>query len=134
MRGFLSSLIISFISTNGKQGIMNGDGKILAKPIYEEIWSFGSEGLAKVKLGTKYGFVDQTGEARVPAKYVDLGMFADGLVKANSGGKWGYIDVSGKVVIAPQFEAARDFAGGHAKVWKNGVEGSIDKVGTFTAR
>ena len=65
---------------------------------YDWVGSF-SEGLAKVKLGDKYGFIDKTGKEVVPPKYDDLVFFSKGLAKVELDGQWGLVDRTSKEII-----------------------------------
>lgn len=75
----------------------------------------------------RWGFIDETGELVIPAKYVAVGHFSHGLAPIYvggvaptdtplHGGKWAFIDRDGKVVIEPQFDDAAPFSDGLAKV------------------
>jgi hypothetical protein len=54
-----------------------------------------SEGLARVELNGKYGFVDREGKEIIPVKYDDAHVFEDGLALVMFNGNWGYIDKNG---------------------------------------
>ncbi|EKN0144217.1 WG repeat-containing protein, partial [Campylobacter coli] len=42
------------------------------KPKFDSIWDF-SEGLAKVELNRKYGFMDKNGKIVIEPKFDDIG-------------------------------------------------------------
>ena len=67
---------------------------------YKNIGDF-SEGLARVKLNDKWGFIDKTGKEVVPPKYDETGNFHEGLAKVKLNGKYGFIDTTGKEVVPP---------------------------------
>jgi hypothetical protein len=88
-------------------------------PVFDEVEAF-SEGLAKVKLGDKYGYVNTKGERVIPATYREAKDFTEGMAAVSTDGtSWGYIDKSGKVVISEKYLEANSFSNGLAKV---GVE------------
>ena len=104
------------------------------------IWDF-SEGLAKVKINDKYGFINTKGEIVIEAKYESASDFSEGLAVVGipdtekestqyyKPEKYGYIDKDGNVVIEPQYEGCSDFKDGKATV-KKGIKGAfIDKTG-----
>ena len=101
---------------------------------YNEVWLF-SEGLAKVKLNDKWGFVDfKTGKEVVPPKYDWLGVGTidvreGGLARVKLNGKWGYVNKEGEEVIPPKYDEAYPFHKGLAAVELNGKCGFINTEG-----
>ena len=87
------------------------------------------EGLAKVRLKGKYGFVDKTGREVIPCMYDSAGVFSDRLAKVELNGRWGVIDKTGKEVIPFKYAWAGEFKEGLAPVQLNGKCGYIDKSG-----
>ena len=57
------------------------------------------EGLAKVRLKGKYGFVDKTGREVIPLKYDDAYGLDKGLATVKLNGKWGMINCLGIEVV-----------------------------------
>ena len=88
-----------------------------------------SEGLAKVELNGKYGFIDITGQEVIPLKYDDAYVFREGLAEVKLNGKWGYIDKTGKEIISLKYDYTHSFYDGLASVKLNGKSGFIDKTG-----
>src|SRR5207249_1477743 len=91
------------------------------------------EGLAAVRLGDKWGYIDKQGMLVISPRFDRASMFAEGLAAveidrtgdrsavcqtddASCVGKWGYIDKRGTLVIAAQFDAAEGFREGLARV------------------
>lgn len=98
------------------------------------------EGLAAVKIGGKWGFIDKSGQFVIEPQFsskfstsAGATVFSEGLAPAAIDGKWGFIDKTGKFVIAPAFEAAYPFSEGLAVVGVKSAdgykEGFIDKNG-----
>ncbi len=94
-------------------------------------------GLARVKMNKKWGFIDTTGGVVVPLKYDEVCNFSEGLAKVrikkngSSGGGWGLIDTKGQVIVKPMFDWIYDFENGKAKVKADGEEGYIDRNGNL---
>jgi hypothetical protein len=95
---------------------------------YESTGDF-SEGLARVKLNGKWGYIDKTGKEVIPLKYDHAGNFYEGLADVKLNDKWGYIDKTGKEVIPLKYDDAGNFDEGLAYVKMNGKYGYIDKTG-----
>ena len=87
------------------------------------------DGLALVKKGSKWGFIDKTGEVVIPLEYGDVGSFSEGLAAAEKDGKYGFIDKTGKVVIPLEYDNVGGFSEGLAAAEKGKKYGFIDKTG-----
>jgi WG containing repeat len=100
-----------------KWGLVHESGTIITPPQFDDInivhplSRVFRNGLAKVKVNGKYGFVDETGKFIIPATliYVDDFGFDPQITPAQSGGKWGYINRQGKFIIPPRFTEAQNF-------------------------
>ena len=90
----------------------------IAPPKYDCAYSF-SEGMARVCLGGKYGFIDKINREAVPLIYdytddfindmaaVNIGAETYGSTfdyYMNSGGKWGFVDKTGMEVISCKYD------------------------------
>lgn len=79
-----------------------------------------NEGLAAVKRGGQWGYVNASGQLVVPPRYDGAFAFSQGRAAVHRGGRWGYIDTTGREVIPLQFADARVFANGTAEVSRDG--------------
>lgn len=61
------------------------------------------DGLAKARIGDKYGFIYPTGKIAVPIEFDYCEEFSNGYAMIRQQDKWGAIDKSGKMVIEPAF-------------------------------
>jgi len=114
---------------NDKYGFkVASTGEIIIPLIYDDAWGF-SEGLAKVKLNGKWGFIDKTGKEVIPLKYDGADDFSEGLASVKLNDKYGFIDKTGKEVIPLKYDYADNFREGLASVKLNGKWGFIDKTG-----
>lgn len=95
---------------------------------YSYIESF-SEGLAKVKLNDKCGYIDKIGREVISLKYDNAYPFREGLAAVRLNGKCGYINKTGKEVIPLIYDSIGYFREGKAKVKLNGETFYIDKNG-----
>ncbi|HBK2048805.1 TPA: WG repeat-containing protein [Campylobacter coli] len=50
---------------------MDKNGEFAIKPKFDDIWDF-SEGLAKVKLNGRWGFIDRSGKFVIEPKFDDI--------------------------------------------------------------
>src|SRR6476469_1651030 len=105
----------------GRAGYIDKDGKFAINPQFDSGAPF-SDGLAAVRMGSAWGFIDHSGRVVIPAKFQVPGPmpleFAEGLAAVNQGPGTpiGFIDKNGNMVIAPQFEYALRFSNGLALV------------------
>ena len=97
--------------------------------IYEEAWPF-ENGLARVKFGNKYGYIDKHQNQIIPCKYEDLGDFKNGLAYFKVNDRYGYINVKDQEVIPALYEKAFNFENEIVKVYFKNMEGYISKRGT----
>ncbi len=70
------------------------------------------EGLAAVRRGGQWGFVDKEGQEVVPCRYDEVRDFSGDLAAVRLGGKWGFVDKSGKEVVPCRYDEVRDFRDG----------------------
>lgn len=117
-----------FIDKMGKMVIGKTNKRIVigmrtfTSPKFDEARDF-SEGLAPVRVGAHWGYVNRQGQFAIQLKFEGAKGFSDGLAPVTPDGvKWGYIDKSGKIIIAPQFADAGSFSEGLAPiaVYRNG--------------
>jgi len=89
-------------------------------------------GLARVKLNRKWGYIDTTGALIVSPKYDEVENFSEGLARVRVTQKgWGLINTSGIEIVKPMFQWIYDFQNGKAKVKAGGQEGYIDRNGNL---
>ncbi|MCK5371155.1 MAG: WG repeat-containing protein, partial [Cyclobacteriaceae bacterium] len=95
-----------------------------------EAYSF-SEGLALIRNGKKYGFINQKGDIAIKAEYDDANYFKEGLAAVMKNDNWGYINQTGEFVIEQRFDAAFPFSNNFAVVKSGGKFGLINKNGDW---
>ena len=114
--------------SNNQSGYIDRTGKIVISPQFNEAHWF-EDGLAVVKIGSKFGFIDKTGKIVINPQFDQANWFEEGLSVVNIGDKWGYIDKTGKIVINPQFDSVSPFEDGLADVQIGRKFVYIDKTG-----
>lgn len=140
----LKSLRFIKFEENGKWGLMNNNGLVLAPAKYDEIGRFNEEfdpieeGYTRVGLNGHFGYIDSTGK-EISKMYYDDAHFAfgEGLAGVSSSGKWGFINTKGETVIPHEFTIVGGFSDGLSTVSKtpdDGMyhftnKGAIDKTG-----
>jgi hypothetical protein len=114
---------------NGKWGFYDVKTKKNIIPHeYDLVYQF-SNGLAPVKKGMKWGYIDIKNQLIIEYKFDDANPFSEGLAAVKLNGKKGYINMKGEVVILPQFDTAADFKNGVAEVEKESIVFYINKSG-----
>lgn len=86
-------------------------------------------GLARVRLNKKWGFIDTTGAIIIPIKYNEVENFSDGYAKVRIGQRWGLMEKTGKEIIKPTFDEIGPFVNGKAKVMRDGTEYYMNENG-----
>lgn len=94
-------------------------------------WGKGfSNGLAKISVNGKAGFINTKGEIIIQPKLKDAGRFSENLAPfENDDGKWGYINSNGETAIKPRFDWAISFSEGLALIQVGELWGFIDRSG-----
>ena len=82
-----------FFVANGRCGFKK-DGVVAIPAKYDYAEDF-SEGLAKVTLNGKWGYIDKSGNEVIPIKYDDAYSFENGKAEVLLKGKYGTIDKQG---------------------------------------
>jgi WG containing repeat len=90
-----------------------------------------AEGLASVRLGKDYGFIDKTGAFVIKPQFAFAGNFSEGLAFVKLGREGGYIDHVGHWVIGPSedYLNGREFRERMAAVDFEQGWGYIDRAG-----
>ncbi|MBS1795724.1 MAG: WG repeat-containing protein [Acidobacteria bacterium] len=95
-------------------------------------WGIGfSEGLAKIVVGGKSGFIDRNGQIVIKPQFKRAGCFSNGLAVVEINDKWGYINRQGNIAIPANFDAADNFSEDLALVKVGELWGFIDNSGEF---
>jgi serine/threonine-protein kinase len=94
--------VIFAVNTAWKVGYFtDANGRFLFKKQFQDVEAF-SDGLARVKIGDRYGFLNTKGELAIPCVYDSATSFEDGLAEVATGTKYGCIDTDGQIVIPLQ--------------------------------
>src|SRR6266536_220632 len=88
----------------------------------------GTQSLFAVEKDGKWGFIDSTGQIKIPFQVDGANKFREGLALVRSGKKKVFIDTNGKEVIAPEFDIVNDFSEGIAAVNIGQVRNSIGLI------
>ncbi|MDR1163209.1 MAG: WG repeat-containing protein, partial [Candidatus Accumulibacter sp.] len=100
--------------------------------VFDKAEDFDADGIAKVRQGGLYGFLDRQGNFLATPRFDDAGYFWYGLAEVKVGEKWGYIDKTGALVIPARFEDTGAFAAnGLAAAREKGKWGYIDRKGEW---
>lgn len=130
--GYFSNGLAWAKTVDKKLGYIDQTGKWIIEPQFEAGKEFDSKsGLARVKQGEKWTYVNKKGEIVTISDSESLGDFSEGLAEGKKGALKGFYDNKGQWVIKPQFEDVRSFQNGYAAAKLNGKWGLIDKTGKW---
>lgn len=131
----------------GLFGFINDLGMWVIPPRFESVQSFGSHGMARVRLGNRYGAINAAGQFVIPAVFSNSNSATAAMQSIVKGrlaglelwaqedsatGLFGYLDHYGRWAIAPQFRSASAFNRNLAVVQiSDGHWGAIDNRGTM---
>lgn len=93
-----------------RSGFITQTGEILfTHPFLSDSRDF-CEGLAAVKIGNKWGYIDRQGKIKIPPQFMGAQDFSEELAAViDVRGKWGYISKTGYFVIPPKFNPVLEF-------------------------
>ncbi|MDP9916635.1 hypothetical protein J2W24_002282 [Variovorax boronicumulans] len=126
--------LATFKGGNHRHGYMDASGEPRIPARYVEASGFARNGLAKVRIGEKWGFIDTAGNVAIEPVFDDLSSFcyAGFAVFLHTNNKWGCIDATGDVVIDPVYDDIDlSFDPQVLEVVRDGVRGYITKAGTW---
>lgn len=119
-------------------------GEIAIKPKFDFMYEqeVFRDGLARVKEGGKWDYIDKNENMAIRPQFDKASSFAAGFARVAVGvpvperfladnGKMGVIDKCGRFVVRPDFEEATPFEDGVALVRVGPKWGYIDRSGTF---
>jgi hypothetical protein len=112
-------------------GFVSQRGELVIPTTLEDIFYGFQESLAPVEQNGKWGFIDTSGNWRIPPQFFGVRLFSEGLASVRIDSKYGFIDTSGKWVIEPQFGEVGSFDAGVASVELDDNWGAIDKTGKW---
>src|SRR5688572_8029010 len=93
--------------------LIDRSGAVLASLDAEAASAF-REGLSRVKIGGRWGFVGPDGATVIPPSLSQVSDFHEGRAAAEKDGLWGFIDPSGAWAVPARYQAARELSGGLA--------------------
>ena len=121
---------LCWVLKNGKYGFINSSGKVKIDFVFDRASNF-SEGLACVKFGDVYYYINKYGKKK-SYEYKEIRSLNNGYgaLKA-SNGKWGFVNSNGKEVITCYYDKVGDFIDGYAFVVLGDAIGIIDQNGKY---
>jgi hypothetical protein len=119
-------------------GFINTSGEFEINPQYEYFEFYDSEsswgnypqhgffeGLARVMVDQKIGYIDSTGKMVIQPQFTYGGNFVNGLARVTVNGKMGFINKKGVLVVPAIYDSAFNFYQGRAAVEVDGKWGFI---------
>ena len=98
---------VACVTVNGKQGIIDMNGNMLAAPQYSKIYTF-NEGLALAYRDGKCGYLNLKGEEAIEFKYKQGSNFSNGTATVRIGDKYGVITASGRTVVSCEYDTVNE--------------------------
>jgi len=125
------------VPENGKPQFIDDKGNVKFTVSTGEVCGIFNEGLAPVKIGEKWGYLDKTGKIKINAQFDYAYLFSDGLAAVAMTNKekgetlWGFVNNKGDIAINYQFKNVGKFNSGLAIVYDGKKYGYIDKTGKY---
>jgi len=107
-------------------GYLNSKMKVAIPPKFDCIWNF-INGLAKVKLNKKWGFINQDDFQVIPIIYdATENLPGHEMLKVCLSNQWGFVDWQNQPIIEPAYDWISNFHNGLAIVKRSDKYGAID--------
>lgn len=117
---------VALVWKNKLVGLINKDGKELAKPEYEKIGAFGSDNLAFTTMSGKVGIINLDGKVIVRNDYESISQFNGALAITKKDGLYGIINKKGKVLVKNEYQKLKVGKYGDVRAVKDGQEILLD--------
>lgn len=114
---------------NNQAGYIDTTGKIVVPIIYDEAFYYAKDGIALVKTGKCYRYIDKNAKIISSVDYESAGTFSEGLAVVSNDMLYGFIDTQGYEIIPLMYSHAENFSNKRAKVELDGKSFYIDKSG-----
>lgn len=95
---------VLLFAENNKYGVWDQDHVVLTDRLYDKIYIPAFDGILKVKLNGRIGFITLKGKPLTECKYDAAHDFIEGMAAVRQEGKWGFINRQGKEVIPCKYE------------------------------
>lgn len=121
---------------SGRVGFVDGGGAIAIEHRFEsrgrqDDMSRFSDGRCGVQLDGKIGFIDPSGELRVPPRFVNGFFYGEGRGAVVDEGGWTYVDEAGEPITEERFDRAETFASGIGVVSRGALKGALNRHGAL---
>lgn len=116
---------------DGGFGYLNTAGRLLARTSAAGAFQQQTGDLLLCVDAGRVGFVDRTGNNRIPTRFAEATPFRGGRAAAREAGPWGLLDEAGRWVAAPAYDELRWFAD-EPRFWsyrRNARWGLLDQNG-----
>lgn len=128
-----SDTLLPYCASLEKCGYINESGKVVISPVYADTYRF-NYGIAPVKLGEKYGFIDNAGALLIEPKFDTLSNPRKSpnleYISVNKNNKYGVIGFDGRTIVPIMYENPLYFReNGLAKILFKGRYGVINTKG-----
>jgi len=110
---------------------------LIVVPLYDYGGEF-ENGLAKVSLNNKWGYIDSTNQIVIPIVYEQIKFPQDSLLRVKKDSKWGLVDLKNNIIAPFEYNKIDDFGNNMpndslfnklAKVYKGDKVGFINTKG-----
>ncbi len=125
---------VAVVRIAGNYTLIDGTGKKLVKPIFDNIWNLRRRP-ANLRVSNRWGYIDKSGKLVIDTPLSFAPEFSSGLIPVEINGKWGYANTQGEMVVKAEFYRTWPFRNGLGEVWvspnPNTTVGYIDKTGKY---
>lgn len=127
---------LALVKHNSRAFFINKKGQnVFGDKTFEDAGAFGENGLARVEVDDKWGFINTDGEFVIEPIYdTALSFEDDSVVGVEKDGKWAYIDAQGNAVCDFVYERVYSIENGLGVFKKDGAYGYMNAQGEEVIR
>ena len=108
--------------------LLNSSGELVNRTYFDAV-SSASDGMIRVSLNGKYGFLDLSGNEMIAPVFDLAAPFDSGVTIVRKDGKWGLIDKSGREITSLSYDDGYRLASGLYAVSLDGKYGVVNQEG-----
>ena len=114
---------------DGKYGYVDKNGNFIIEPSFNTAYMFAGNGIARVKIGDKYRFINKQGQFITGLEFDNAGDFKSGVARVKVGDLWGLINDKGEYVVEPKYDYIGDMNCDRSGFIQEKKAGYLDKNG-----
>lgn len=129
--GYVSAQRLFPVKIQKKWGLINAEGRLVTKPVYDAIGEFKHFGFAIFQRDNKVGLFDSHAIEIISPVYNDIKVLDSTIISVSENGTWKVIDLGGKTILSPGYTNLKMWNNRRIGFQKEGKWGMVDYEGNI---